>query len=101
MRSKYYSETYLLKMYFEEPNSVLQQINHYTVHINLVNLIIDTLASLALATEAPNSTLLDRLPYGRFDSIISIKMKKHILFQAIYQILILCILIFLGEYIIP
>jgi len=51
MRSKYYSETYLLKMYFEEPNSVLHQINHNTVHINLVNLIIDT--GLIDATAVP------------------------------------------------
>jgi hypothetical protein len=38
-------------MYLEEPNSVLQQINHNPVQINLVNLIIDT--GLIDATAVP------------------------------------------------
>ena len=35
-----------------------------------INLIMDTFASLALATEAPSMTLLDRKPHNRNDYII-------------------------------
>ena len=36
-----------------------------------VNLIMDTLASLALATEMPTPELLKRKPYGRTSPLIS------------------------------
>ncbi len=39
-----------------------------------VNLVMDTFASLALATESPTEKLLDRRPYGRDDPIITRKM---------------------------
>lgn len=66
-----------------------------------VNLIMDTLASLALATEDPHETLLLRKPHSRDDYIISPSMKKHIMGQAIFQIIVLLILIFMGETFIP
>ena len=44
-----------------------------------INLIMDTLASLALATEPPHEKLLNRKPHNRDDYIISKKMFKHIL----------------------
>lgn len=43
-----------------------------------VNLIMDTFASLALATETPTEQLLDRKPHDRNEYIISRKMFKHI-----------------------
>jgi len=43
-----------------------------------VNLIMDTLASLALATEPPTMDLLKRAPHSRTDYILSKKMMKHI-----------------------
>lgn len=57
----------------------------------------DTLASLALATEDPHEGLLLRKPHSRNDYIISNSMKKHIIGQAIFQITIMLILIFHGE----
>lgn len=39
----------------------------------------DTLASLALATEPPHEKLLLRLPHNRNDYIVDKKMAKHIL----------------------
>jgi len=54
-----------------------------------VNLVMDTLASLALATEPPTEDLLKRKPYGRNKSIISITMIKNIFFHTIYQITVL------------
>jgi calcium-translocating P-type ATPase len=48
-----------------------------------VNLIMDSLASLALATELPNDGLLSRPPYRKKEYIVSQKMVKHIGCQSI------------------
>ncbi|CAP24273.1 LOW QUALITY PROTEIN: Protein CBR-MCA-3 [Caenorhabditis briggsae] len=62
-----------------------------------VNLIMDTLASLALATEMPTEELLKRKPYGRTSPLISRTMSKNILGHAVYQLVVLFTLIFYGE----
>ena len=49
-----------------------------------VNLIMDSLAALALATEAPKPEVLKKKPYRRDEYIISGKMVKHILGNAVY-----------------
>ena len=64
-----------------------------------VNLIMDSFASLALATEDPNDSLLDRKPYSRDASILTPMMKLNIVSQAIFQISTLTIIIFYGDYI--
>lgn len=61
----------------------------------------DSLASLALATEMPKPSLLERLPQNREDYIVSRKMIKHILGQALWQCLVLFVFLFSGEYMIP
>ena len=66
-----------------------------------VNLIMDSLGALALATEPPKPSLLDRQPQHRNDYIISRKMTKHILGQAIWQVIVLFIILFAGEFFIP
>uniref|UniRef100_A0A673KXJ4 Calcium-transporting ATPase n=1 Tax=Sinocyclocheilus rhinocerous TaxID=307959 RepID=A0A673KXJ4_9TELE len=62
-----------------------------------VNLIMDTLASLALATEPPTEALLLRKPYGRNKPLISRTMMKNILGHAVYQLIITFTLLFAGE----
>jgi len=62
-----------------------------------VNLIMDTLASLALATEMPTPDLLLRKPYGRTKPLISRTMMKNILGQAIYQLGVIFSLLFVGR----
>jgi len=57
----------------------------------------DTLASLALATELPTDELLERKPYGRTKPLISRTMMKNILGHAIYQIAVILSLLFVGE----
>ena len=57
-----------------------------------VNLIMDSLGSLALATEPPYDELLQRLPTKRNESIINGRMWKHIIIQSLIQIIILLIL---------
>ena len=57
-----------------------------------VNLIMDSLGSLALATEPPYEELLQREPTKRKESIINGKMWKHIVMQSLIEIVILLIL---------
>uniref|UniRef100_A0A670YP49 Calcium-transporting ATPase n=1 Tax=Pseudonaja textilis TaxID=8673 RepID=A0A670YP49_PSETE len=62
-----------------------------------VNLIMDTFASLALATEPPTESLLLRKPYGRNKPLISRTMMKNILGHAVYQLTLIFTLLFVGE----
>ncbi|XP_055974878.1 plasma membrane calcium-transporting ATPase 4 isoform X3 [Sorex fumeus] len=62
-----------------------------------VNLIMDTFASLALATEPPTDSLLKRHPYGRNKPLISRTMMKNILGHAVYQLVVIFCLVFAGE----
>ena len=64
-----------------------------------VNLIMDSFASLALATEDPTDALLDRKPYKRDASILTPMMKLNIISQSIFQITTLTVIIFYGDYI--
>jgi magnesium-transporting ATPase (P-type) len=52
----------------------------------------DTMGTLALGTEPPRKELLERRPYRRDASLISLPMWRNILCQALYQ---LCLLVFL------
>ena len=61
-----------------------------------VNLIMDSLGSLALATEPPYEELLQRAPTKRNESIINGRMWKHIVIQSICQIILLVVLYFLA-----
>lgn len=62
-----------------------------------VNLIMDTLASLALATEVPTLSLLLRKPYGRTKPLISRTMLKNIVGQTIYQLTVVFYFLFHGK----
>ncbi len=58
----------------------------------------DTLASLALATEPPTEALLNRKPYGRTKSMISPLMLRNIIGQAFYQLTIMFVILYAGQY---
>ncbi|XP_078466825.1 plasma membrane calcium-transporting ATPase 2-like isoform X2 [Lampetra planeri] len=62
-----------------------------------VNLIMDSFASLALATEPPTPALLQRRPYGRDRPLVSRTMAKFILGHAIYQLAVTFTILFAGE----
>jgi len=66
-----------------------------------VNLIIDSLAALALATEPPTPMQLERPPQGRDEYIISRKMLRQIIPMAIYMIGILWAICFGGDQFFP
>jgi len=62
-----------------------------------VNLIMDTLAALALGTEKPTGQLLNRKPFGRYDCLLSPHMIRFIAVQGAYQIIVLLVLLFAGN----
>lgn len=66
------------------------------VQLLWVNLIMDTLAALALATEPPTDDLLHRKPISKYAHLINYRMAKMILGQAIFQIIVNLVLIYWG-----
>ncbi|TKY67943.1 putative calcium-transporting ATPase 11 [Spatholobus suberectus] len=62
-----------------------------------VNMIMDTLGALALATEPPHDGLMKRPPIGRNAKFITRVMWRNIIGQSIYQIIVLLVLKFRGE----
>jgi Ca2+ transporting ATPase len=60
----------------ESPLNVIQML--------WTNLIMDTLASLALATEPPSDELLKRKPYGRDEYMVTPIMWRNIICQSAY-----------------
>jgi len=61
-----------------------------------VNLLMDSLASLALASEPPTAELLLQAPVNRSDSMITKRMWANMLGQAGYQIVVCLLLLFCG-----
>ncbi|CAI2019982.1 hypothetical protein SEUBUCD646_0G02570 [Saccharomyces eubayanus] len=66
------------------------------VQLLWINLIMDTLAALALATDKPDPNIMDRKPKGRSSSLISVSTWKMILSQATLQLIVTFILHFYG-----
>eukprot|EP01121_Diplochlamys_sp_Union-15-3_P014953 TRINITY_DN4845_c0_g1_i3.p1 TRINITY_DN4845_c0_g1~~TRINITY_DN4845_c0_g1_i3.p1 ORF type:complete len:1069 (-),score=250.89 TRINITY_DN4845_c0_g1_i3:1-3207(-) len=62
-----------------------------------VNLIMDTMAALALATEVPTEGLLDRPPHGRNANLITFKMWRFILGHAMYQLIAVFLILELSQ----
>ncbi|KAK5805017.1 putative calcium-transporting ATPase 13, plasma membrane-type [Gossypium arboreum] len=67
------------------------------VQLLWVNLIMDTLGALALATERPTKELMEKPPVGRTEPLITNIMWRNLLAQALYQVAILLTLQFSGE----
>lgn len=67
------------------------------VQLLWVNLIMDTLGALALATDRPTNELMQRPPVGRTEPLITNVMWRNLLAQALYQIAVLLTLQFKGE----
>ncbi|KAK5091157.1 plasma membrane calcium [Lithohypha guttulata] len=66
------------------------------VQLLWVNLIMDTFAALALATDAPSPHILKRRPEPKSAPLISLTMWKMIIGQSIYQLAVTLILYFAG-----
>ncbi|KAG8481751.1 hypothetical protein CXB51_026617 [Gossypium anomalum] len=67
-----------------------------SVQLLWVNLIMDTLGALALATEPPTDNLMHRSPVGRREPLITNIMWRNLLIQALYQVTVLLVLNFRG-----
>jgi Ca2+ transporting ATPase len=61
-----------------------------------VNLIMDALASLALASEPPTDALLKRNPVNRSKNIITTRMWWNMLGHAVYQLTVIFFILFAG-----
>ncbi|KAF3580641.1 hypothetical protein DY000_02035810 [Brassica cretica] len=67
------------------------------VQLLWVNMIMDTLGALALATEPPNEGLMKRPPIARTTSFITKTMWRNIAGQSVYQLIVLGTLNFAGK----
>ncbi|KAL2503195.1 Calcium-transporting ATPase 8 [Forsythia ovata] len=81
--------------------NVVSAISSGTVPLNAVqllwvNLIMDTLGALALATELPTDHLMHRPPVGRREPLITNIMWRNLMIQALYQVTVLLVLNFGG-----
>jgi len=76
-----------------EPLTVLQLL--------WVNMIMDSMGALALATENPTPDLLKMRPHGREESLITPRMWKHILTQGIYQLFWMFVFLYALPEVIP
>ena len=75
----------------EEETSVLS-----AVQLLWINIIMDTFAALALATDPASEKLLERKPDKKHAPLFTVDMYKMILLQSIYQIIIILIFHFRG-----
>lgn len=66
------------------------------VQLLWVNLIMDTFAALALATDAPTEKILDRKPTPKRAALITTNMWKMIIGQAVYQLVVTFTLYYAG-----
>ncbi|KAI4315065.1 hypothetical protein L6164_027912 [Bauhinia variegata] len=69
------------------------------VQLLWVNMIMDTLGALALATEPPNDELMKHTPVGRKGNFINNVMWRNILGQSLYQFMVIWILQSKGKWI--
>jgi Ca2+ transporting ATPase len=80
---------------------VLRESPLQPIQLLWVNLIMDSLGSLAEATEPPTPELLNRQPHSRDEYIISHKMVKHLVIMGLFQSVVIFVIVFTGEYWIP
>ncbi|KAL8692434.1 MAG: hypothetical protein Q9218_002534 [Villophora microphyllina] len=71
------------------------------VQLLWVNLIMDTFAALALATDPPTPNILNRKPEPKSAPLITLNMWKMIVGQSIYQLAVTLVLYFAGSHFIP
>lgn len=67
------------------------------VQLLWINIIMDTFAALALATDRASLKLLDRKPDKKTAPLFTVEMSKMIMLQSIYQIVVILVFHFLGR----
>jgi Ca2+-transporting ATPase len=61
-----------------------------------VNMIMDSMGALALATEPPSDRLMDRQPFGRTAPLVNKQMWRNIIGVSTYQLIVCITLMFAG-----
>ncbi|KAJ5644762.1 hypothetical protein N7507_010773 [Penicillium longicatenatum] len=84
--------TFVSSVYSSSNQSVLN-----AVQLLWVNLIMDTFAALALATDGPTKDILDRKPVPKSESLFTLTMWKMILGQSVYKLAVTFMLYFAGD----
>ncbi|CCF58932.1 hypothetical protein KAFR_0F03360 [Kazachstania africana CBS 2517] len=84
--------TFVSAVASEDESSVLT-----AVQLLWVNLIMDTLAALALATDKPDPNIMNRKPKGRSTPLIAASTWKMILGQSTLQLIVTFVLHFHGQ----
>ena len=78
-------------------STILRETPLTAVQMLWVNLIMDTFAALALATEAPYDSILERQPYHKDAAIVTEIMWRNVFGHSIYQSIVITMIIFLGQ----
>ncbi|KAF4956142.1 hypothetical protein FSARC_11672 [Fusarium sarcochroum] len=83
--------SFVTSMYNDDMEPVLK-----AVQLLWINLIMDTMAALALATDPPTDAILDRPPQPKSAPLITMNMWKMIIGQSIFQLVVVLVLYFAG-----
>ena len=62
-----------------------------------VNMIMDSMGALALATEPPSPHLMERKPFGRSAPLVNKEMWRNIVVMSLYQLIVCLVLLFAGQ----
>ena len=84
--------TFITSLVSSTESSVLS-----AVQLLWINIIMDTFAALALATDPASPVLLDRKPDQKLAPLFSVAMRKQIFGQSLYQIAVVLIFHFAGN----
>jgi len=71
------------------------------VQLLWVNMIMDSLGALALATDEPTEKLLERKPYHKREKIINTRILFSVVVVGIFQTVFICSFLYLGHLFIP
>jgi len=83
--------TFIMACVEDGRNEVKDALPLNAVMLLWVNLIMDSMGALALATEKPSPQLLDRKPHGR-ERLLSVSMMRMVVGQSIFQLVVLLVL---------
>jgi len=83
--------TFIMACVEDGRNSVKDALPLNAVMLLWVNLIMDSMGALALATEKPSPALLDRKPHGR-ERLLSVSVMRMVAGQSIFQLAVLLVL---------
>lgn len=88
--------TFISSAFDSESHSTLT-----AVQLLWVNMIMDSLGALALATDEPTEALLERKPYNKREKIINMRILVSVVIVGMFQTLFICLFLYGGHLFIP